>query len=176
MSTSPLPARMLSVRNGFLICLLLFVAWIGVWQFIPKEEDKIFADIKALASAGMPAYINQFDFICLSLSSDYKQEFLAASGNAYQKSLQTCGVGGSCCNNTSDASIVGLGKADQMKCVEIRRFDYWLMNDKPFCAAPNALKVELQTADKATNLPGRSRFNPSRASYRIGKTVYSSGR
>lgn len=176
MPTSSLHVRKLSVRNGFLICLLLFVSGIIVWQFIPNEEDKILADIKALASAGTPAYINQFDFICLSQSSNYKQEFLSAGDSAYQKSLQACGVGGSCCNNASDANIIGLGRAHQMKCIEVRRFDYWLANDRPLCAAPNALKVELQTANNASNLSGRPRFNPSRASYRIGKAEYSSGR
>lgn len=168
MSMNLLPARKLSVRNGFLICLLLFVAWVLVKQFTPDEEDKIFSDMKALAKAEPPTFINQFDFICLGLSTDYKREFLAAGANTYQKSLETCGVGSSCCNNTSDVGFVGLGKADQMICVEIRRFDYWLENDKPLCTTPNALKVELQTADKATKHPGRPQFSPTRPSYRIG--------
>lgn len=144
--------------------VLLYVGWIF---FSPNEEDKIFADLMSLV-AGTPAkYINQFDLVCFSYSAT---AFRLQTGEAiapYRKSLESCGLNGSCCNLNSDTGVVGLGRNGKMQCVEIRGFDYWTSNDEPLCAPSDKLEVATQTADQATATPGHARFSTTRTSFRI---------
>jgi hypothetical protein len=157
--------------------IIAFVGFVlaALPAFAASLEDEIFEDLKE-RSEGKPSqkYIGAFDLICFTLiNSSAREELLQEGrrvGSNFSHSLDSCGVNRSCCNLWTQASgVIGVVKNDQIRCVEIHKFDYWLEKNAPRCLKPSNLRVQKQTSPPAEEIPGRPRFRPGRPAYRIGE-------
>jgi hypothetical protein len=124
-----------------------------------NDENKLQADIEAMSKSGRVGnYTRSFDYLCFSPSTTrYEQEFYEAlklSGQDISRSLNACGVRGTCCDMDSNSSPVGLIKNGEIRCLEIR-FPFIPEDDRAFCARPSELQVTLETFEAPELFSGR---------------------
>lgn len=115
-----------------------------------NDESKLKADIEAMSKSGRVGnYMGSFDYLCFSPSTtSYEQGFdeaLKLSGHDISRSLNACGIRGTCCDLDSNSSPVGLIKNGKIRCLEIRQFLFIPDDDRTFCARPSELQVTLET-------------------------------
>ena len=159
-----------SVLWGILVALVAGILAYAYWW---NDESKLKADIEAMSKSGRVGnYTRSFDFLCFSPSTTrYEQDFneaLKLSGQDISRSLNACGIRGTCCNLDSNSSPVGLIKNGEIRCLEIRQFLFIPDDDRTFCARPSELQVTLETFEAPEQFSGRPWIGkPGMQFYRI---------
>ena len=136
-----------SVLWGILVALAAGILGYAYWW---NDESKLKADIEGMSKSGRVGnYMGRFDYVCFSPNTNSIPEAfgeaLKSSGLNLSKSLNACGVRGTCCNMDSNYSAVGLIKDGEIRCLEIRQFLFIPDDDRTFCARPSELQVSPET-------------------------------
>jgi hypothetical protein len=160
--------RGIIVAVGALAAGILGYAYFSWWT----DEARLLADIEAMSKSGRVGdYTGSFDYVCFSPATSVgQQEFgeaLKSFGLDISKSLNACGIRGTCCGLGSEASAVGLIKNGVIRCVEIR-FLFIPDDDRTFCAPPSELQVTLETFEAPEQSSARPWIgSPGMQFYRI---------
>ena len=156
--------------------MALSVISIAIWSVWPSLEGQLRGDLELMTSgreAAETKVIGTVDQICFD-GGGAERDFLAESkgqGDSFTTSLAQCGTGNSCCNLASDlGGVVGLVKDEQIRCVVIDSFDFYLKYDRPFCVKPNKLAVSRKTVVPGEQPPGRPWVaRAGRTSFEVGE-------
>jgi hypothetical protein len=149
-------------KRKIILYVILFAlpTWVLLWSLTKTDANKLQNDLNLISEGKLPTdFINGYDYICFPLSNLIQSELLAESARiGFPGSAENCGEYFS--PSPGLPIEVGLVRNNQIRCINIMKFSYWIKRDGPRCFAPSKLHVvKSRTAPPSQDISGRGSIN-----------------